>query len=221
MADQRLIAYLREYLSRGYSMDQLKPHLVSQGFAESDIDAAIRVVAHPSHHLTVLVAISLIGMLLIAIVSWYADFSVFESSPSLDTNSLQLESNIFPEVVEAPLSSEKVPLQEVPSEEVEQGAVKQESFCDTKECAEEKFKSCEPTLGVYSSFFVVEVEYRIIGPEGSRCEVEGKVISSPKPALKDLAMTCLLDNALPLEDALKDLSQCVGPLADALAQDFA
>ncbi len=39
-----LVAYLRTYLAQGYQVEQLRPYLVQQGYAASDVDAAIAQV---------------------------------------------------------------------------------------------------------------------------------------------------------------------------------
>jgi len=40
MVDARLIQYLKNYVSQGYSRDQLESHLVSQGWNKKDLDDA-------------------------------------------------------------------------------------------------------------------------------------------------------------------------------------
>lgn len=43
-ANPQLVSYIQAYASQGYDMASLKQGLLSQGYAEKDIDAAIQAV---------------------------------------------------------------------------------------------------------------------------------------------------------------------------------
>ncbi len=211
-----LTDYIKHYLAQGYSKEQLKAHLISQGHQPEAIDLAFKASAQPSHHL-ILLFVPLIIFLFLGWVVYIALFNstvqqadlageLAEISEKPDREALSAESSLLSEpsveVSEPPASSPELP------------------FCDTKECGEEYFAECVPAKGMYTHFFVITVEYEIKGPKGQFCEVFGKVLDAPKAVFVDKEMTCLYDNTLQLDKAMGDLSLCAGPLVDVLREEF-
>ena len=212
MANEELTHFIKQYLAQGYSKEQLRQHLLAEGHAPQAVDAAFRSSADVKPHLTLL-----FGSALLLLIIFVGVFSYFSSPEALETRGSSQD--VLPQIAQTPqekgsLAGEGAPVPEpVPASE-------STPVCDTRDCAEPYFKSCSPFKGTYTHFFVIEVAYEVLGPKDGFCEVAGKVLSAPKAGFTDKEMTCLYNNTLSLDDAVKDISRCQGPLADALKKEF-
>jgi len=89
--------------------------------------------------------------------------------------------------------------------------------CTEIECAAEAFQRCEPMAGSYSLFFgSVEAHYEILGEKEGRCEVRSWFTKNPQEEYLGKEMICLYDPAMPVEEAVQDMAQCEGELAEAI-----
>ncbi len=86
------------------------------------------------------------------------------------------------------------------------------SDCGGIECFEEKFTECKPATVTLTLMENMIYYYEIIGPKDGLCEVKSKYIANPNPEWVGEEMTCKYDNTQEFMTAVKDMSNCQGPL---------
>jgi len=187
--------YIKDHLAKGYSKDQIKNTLIQHGYTQDQVAEAFKPSQTNFMHIILLVG-CIIGLVLLLSGIYY----MTTSTPITQEGVTDTQAEI-----DAP-TSELIPDQ-LPTTT---------RYCEDKTCAKENFKECVPTQGTYSMYFVLKVEYEILGMKDNLCEVFGKVVSSPDSSFEGKSMKCLLDNTQDLEDAMQKADQCTGDLADAI-----
>jgi len=200
----QLINWIKKEESKGYTSEQLRETLISQGYNEKDIDKAIKESGKKKIH-SVLI-FSIIG---IAVLLGFIIFTFYKLSMTVDnTNEISKIENTQP-------TNNNAKTTKTATNSKENNNSQTNPLASNIEVFEKSFSSCTPDV-FYQSFGDMSYEYNIIGLDGKFCAVQSKYLTAPNSDWLGKTMTCLYNNSISFIEATSDDSRCSGELWDTL-----